>query len=253
MLAWIWLLFSIKAPPLPPNPPLFSSLCRSGRLQSSWRCLIMGRSRTSPQLHPWGTPAPWLAPATRTPPHSTTAPSPSHPIRRTRRRRTARSGSSWRGEATRVSPGTLSVGLCSCCPWAKHSSVTLWTSGSSHYILCQKANELISHIFSCYNGISVLISEQTRWRTHCLLPHTLTGALWVTGGPVSWTPEGLASSIYGVHFVVFLSKTFFLLSLCFFHPHRPLAPFLLPNCLSHASFRSILTNSLIFWDLFQEF
>lgn len=99
-------------------------LCRSDQLQFSWKCLIMGRSRTSPQLRPWGTPAPWLAPATRTPPPSTMAPSPSHQTRRTRRKKTARSDSSWPEEAIRVST-EITVFL----PLSK-SSLTVFTTDS---------------------------------------------------------------------------------------------------------------------------
>ncbi len=99
MLVCDWLIFL----PLTVPPLWLVCFCRSGRLQRSWRCLIMGRSRTSPQLRPWGTPAPWLAPATKTPPPSITAPSPSHQTPRTRRRKTARSDSSWPEEAIRVS------------------------------------------------------------------------------------------------------------------------------------------------------
>lgn len=67
----------------------------------------MGRSRTSPQLLPWETRAPWSAPATRTPPRSTTAPSPCRRTQRTRRRKTARSDSSWLEVAIRVSVTVL--------------------------------------------------------------------------------------------------------------------------------------------------
>lgn len=148
---WVMTLPSVPVP----------SLCRSGRLQPSWRCLIMGRSRTSPLLRPWGTPAPWLAPATRTPRRSTTAPSPSHPTRR--RKRTAQSGSSWRGAATRVSTEMAVVGLrgagglhsYSCSPWAKHRRIS-----SSQLTLCQEANKLFYYFIFCS---SVVVHNLTVW------------------------------------------------------------------------------------------
>lgn len=63
----------------------------------------MGKSRTSPQPRPCGTPAPWLAPPSRTPPPSTTAPSPSHLTQRTRRKKTGPSASSWQEGVIKVS------------------------------------------------------------------------------------------------------------------------------------------------------
>ena len=94
--------------------------CRSSRLQPSWRCLIMGRSKTSPQPRPWGTPAPWLAPAARTPPPWTMGLSPSPPTQRTRRRRIDPSGQYSRGEETRVSA------------WPSHYLYTMHTHAHAH-------------------------------------------------------------------------------------------------------------------------
>lgn len=75
-------------------------------LQLKKKCLIMGRSRTSPQPRPCATPAPWLAPPSRTRPLSTTALSPSHQTQRTRRKKTGPSASSWREEVIKVSHRT---------------------------------------------------------------------------------------------------------------------------------------------------
>lgn len=77
--------------------------CRSGWLHLHRRCLIMGRSRTSPQLRLWETPAPWLDPPTKIPPPLTTAPSLSPLTQKTRRRKIAQSDSSWLVEVIRVS------------------------------------------------------------------------------------------------------------------------------------------------------